>query len=80
MGNISEPLTDKQVGNLRAVLFAMIGPYALLMPREDIQQWHDRLQAQVDEVAKPCQCDPAKNGTTTHADGRVTCNKCGRER
>jgi hypothetical protein len=27
-----------------------------------------------------CACDPAKNGTTTHLDGSVTCNKCRKPR
>jgi len=40
-------LTDEQVENWRRVLCGMIGPYALLMSREQIQLYRDRMQAQV---------------------------------
>lgn len=40
-----ESLTDEQVENWRRVLCAMFGPYALIMPREQVQAIRDRIQA-----------------------------------
>jgi hypothetical protein len=47
---MSEPLTDEQVENWRRVLAGMFGPYAFLMPREQIQAFRDRMQAQVKQT------------------------------
>jgi hypothetical protein len=43
--DMSEPLTDQQVENWRRILTAQLGPYALIMTREQIQEYRDRLQA-----------------------------------
>jgi hypothetical protein len=78
-----EPLTDEQVDNWRNVLCGMYGIVGLLMPREQIEKLVDRYQdmaIRAAEEAAPCSCDPSRNGTTKHTDGRVTCNKCGKER
>lgn len=45
-------LTDEQVENWRRMLVAMIGPYALYMSREQIQQMRDRQQANVDRESE----------------------------
>jgi hypothetical protein len=79
-------LTDEQVNNWRMVLCGMFGPYALLMPREDIEKFRDKLQAHVDKLpeAAPeptyCTCDPAFIGATTRRDGTVIYHKCKKER
>ncbi len=55
---VSEPcigddhLTPEQIANWREVLCSMIGPYALIMPDADIQQYRDQMQARADEIAK----------------------------
>ena len=38
------PLTDEQVKNWRRVLSTLIGPYALIMPVDEVQKMRDRLQ------------------------------------
>lgn len=40
-----KPLTDEQVENWRKALAAMFGSYALMMSVEEIQKWHDKIQA-----------------------------------
>ena len=42
-----QTLTDEQVENWRRVLCGMIGLYALLMSREQIQAYRDEMQARV---------------------------------
>ena len=51
---MSEKLTDEQIKNWRKVLFAMVGPYALIMPEENVQKLHDKMQNDIDqkEMAK----------------------------
>lgn len=44
-------LTSEQIQNFREVLVGMIGPYALIMPDEEIQKFMDKLQAKVDSLA-----------------------------
>jgi hypothetical protein len=81
-------LTDEQVKIWRRVLRGMFGPYALLMLREDIEKFRDKLQADADKLRQTetepeptiCTCDPAYIGTTTRRDGIVICHKCKRER
>lgn len=77
-------LNDEQVMHWRFVLVGMIGPYALIAPREEIQAIRDKMQSGLD-VKRPvqdevCSCDPVKNGTTTYLDGRIICNKCRKPR
>jgi len=43
----TDALTDEQVEHWRKVLLLQIGPYALMMPRADIQRYRDRLQKEV---------------------------------
>ena len=43
-------LTDAQVENWRKVLCGMLGPWALVMPREDIVKIRDRFAARVKEI------------------------------
>ena len=43
------PLTLVQIENFRRVLLSMIGPYALIMPAEDVQLFRDRLQQQIND-------------------------------
>lgn len=48
-------LTPTQIENWRRVLCGMIGPYALIMPVEDIQKFRDKMQKDVyrlDETLK----------------------------
>jgi predicted DNA-binding transcriptional regulator len=45
-------LTDQQVENWRRVLVGMIGPYALITPREEIQKLRDKMQNDVYELDK----------------------------
>lgn len=76
-------MTDEQIMNWRKALSLQYGAFAYLIPSESIIALRDRIQEQFTEsveVMKPCQCDPTKHGATTHQDGRVTCNKCQRER
>lgn len=41
---VSEQLTPAQVKNWRIILFAQIGPWAMIMPDADIQAIRDRMQ------------------------------------
>jgi hypothetical protein len=50
--SIDGKLTDQQVENWRRILFGTIGPYALIMPRDEIQKCRDRLQAGTDALDK----------------------------
>lgn len=39
-----KPLTDEQIENWRRVLCGMLGPYALIMPKEQVQRLRDKMQ------------------------------------
>jgi hypothetical protein len=41
-------LTPEQIENWRELLVGMIGPYALIMPAEKIQQMRDEFQRKAD--------------------------------
>ena len=43
-------LTDKQVENWRKVLCLVLGPYALIAPREQIQEIRDNMQKKADKI------------------------------
>jgi hypothetical protein len=43
-------LTPQQIENWRRVLLGQIGPYALLMSNDEVQQEHDRLQEIADSL------------------------------
>ena len=45
----SSKLNPEQIDNWRKVLFGMIGPYALMMPAEDIQKYRDILQSRAEK-------------------------------
>lgn len=49
---MSEKLTDEQIKNWRKVLVGMIGPYALIMPKEEIQAFRDKTQNAVQQVTQ----------------------------
>ena len=44
-----EKITEKQIENWRSVLVGMIGPYALIMPKEDIQKFRDITQNKIND-------------------------------
>lgn len=46
------PMTDEQIKNLRKLLIASIEPYALLMSKEQIVAYRDRLQNQINQEIK----------------------------
>lgn len=41
---MSNILTPEQIENWRTVLLGIVGPYALIMPVDDIQRYRDRMQ------------------------------------
>ena len=45
-------LIDKQIENWRNVLLGMIGPYALIMPKEEIEKLADTFQKRMDEYVQ----------------------------
>ena len=50
MGDREGRLTDAQVENWRKVLLGTLGPYALMMTREQIQAYRDRMQSIAQEI------------------------------
>jgi len=44
-----EKLTPEQIENYRKVLVGILGPYALIMSDEQVQQFRDRLQKTICE-------------------------------
>lgn len=46
-------LTDEQVANWRKVMCSVLGPWALIMPREDVERLRDKMQALCNAEAKP---------------------------
>ena len=49
---IDGKLTPEQIKNWRTILVLQYGPYALIMPDEQVQLIRDRMQAWADEGAK----------------------------
>ena len=43
-------LSPEQIANWRRVLITMIGPYALMMSDEQIQDYRDKMQQQVNDI------------------------------
>ncbi len=43
-------LSDKQIENWRKVLFLSLGPYALIMPKNEIQKIHDKMQSDINAL------------------------------
>ena len=44
------PLTESQIENWRKVLLGQIGPYANIMPVEDIEQIRKNMQSKANEI------------------------------
>ena len=81
MEHANNELTDKQIENWRRVLVTMIGPYALIIPREQIQHIRDRMKSDIDNLPEEskeeyCICDQNHIGYTRHMDDTITCNRC----
>jgi len=64
-------VTPEQIENFRSVLVQIIGPFALLMPDEDVVKMKDNFQARVDAEA-------ANIAKATEKQDRNWCNKCGK--
>ena len=47
-----EPLTEEQIQNWRRVLTMTLGPYALIMPVEEVQKMRNMMQEEADKMAK----------------------------
>ena len=47
---MTKKLTPEQIKNWRKILAGMIGPYAFLMPDEEVQAIRDRMQARLDKM------------------------------
>lgn len=45
-------LSDEQVENWRKILVTMIGPYAMLMSRDQICAIRDKMQSHIDKIEK----------------------------
>ena len=45
-------LTPEQIRNWRNVLSTQLGPYAFIMPVEQIEKFRDRLQGHVNQLDK----------------------------
>lgn len=45
-------LTDEQVKNWRNVLLGIIGPYALIMPKEDVKKMAEKFQEEINKHGK----------------------------
>jgi len=44
-------MTPEQIQNWRKVLVGIIGPYALIMPDEQVHKFRDRFQTKINSVA-----------------------------
>lgn len=44
-----DKLTPEQIKNWRNALVGILGPWALIMPPEDIQAFRDKMQAEADK-------------------------------
>ena len=49
MNETNEKLTDEQIENWRKVLSTTLGPYALIMPKEEVQKMKDKMQEKINE-------------------------------
>jgi hypothetical protein len=49
-GRLEGKLTPEQIENWRNVLLGMIGPYALIMPAEQVQAMRDKFQEQANSL------------------------------
>ena len=46
-GSVAARLTPEQIKNWRNILCGIIGPYALIMPDDDVQRLRDQMQAKM---------------------------------
>ena len=46
----AKKLSPEQIKNWREVLIHMVGPYALVMPEEMVQEFKDRFQGMVEQL------------------------------
>jgi len=53
-------MTDEQIENWRRVLCKILGPYAMIMSKEDIQKFKDRMQVDVYALDKKLQAEDEK--------------------
>ena len=49
---MSKQLTEQQIENYRKVLINVFGPYALIMPIEQIQAYRNKIQGMVNQIDK----------------------------
>ena len=56
-------LTPEQIKNWRTILCGMIGPYAFMMPDEEVQRLRDKMQSSLDSLPD----EPVKNADTDSA-------------
>ena len=52
-GNMNKQLTEEQIKNWRRVLIGIFGPYALIMPKEQIQAHRDQMQESANRSLQP---------------------------
>ena len=45
-------LNDEQIKNWRKILCVTLGPYAMLMTKEQIQEFRNKTQKNVDKIGK----------------------------
>ncbi len=49
----AKKLSPEQIKNWRDVLYHMVGPYALVMPEEMVQEFRDRFQGMAEQLQPP---------------------------
>jgi len=55
MMSLTEVLTDEQVENWRKILCLTLGPYALIAPREQIQEIRNKMQKKLSSKLPKCE-------------------------
>ena len=55
----NEQLTEEQIKNWRKVLAGLFGPYAFIMPKEEIQAHRDKMQELANKRMEPTTKDVA---------------------
>ena len=50
MSENEDKLTPEQIENWRKVLSMTLGPYALIMPDEEVQAMRDKMQSKVNDI------------------------------
>jgi len=48
-------LTPEQIKNWRSVLLTLVGPWALMMPDEDVQRMRDEMQRRAGATEEDCE-------------------------